>query len=629
MINSTPPLRARALPHWAIFSAALALASCAFAAADETDASSFRQRYTLNPSRAKQNAALVAKDLADAKQPGAALALYTVPAMSANKRMPDVYPEDGKAFAPLSFIASRGEFEPASFLLYPTKDQADPATISVSDLRGKTGTIPASAIDLRVVKPWFQSGSAWYGYFADATTRTLVPELILHDENLIKVDDKTQDNYVRYENADGSRRYAWMSARFETSDYGYAGQANQGLIRDADKLQPVALNAGEFKQILATVHVPADAKSGVYKGELSVRAKGGAVLAKLPVRLRVIPLDLPDPKTYYNPDKGFYLSLYGTSTRNLTMLRNLAEHNAKNPRNFPSIDPMRPEGLENDVRLAKETGLNLRPVFAGTAGVGVTVWGDPPSGPDQEKLDRLRDVIAKTRDLALKHLGHTEFYSLGVDEGGPWTIRAERKAWSIAHEAGGRVAATTFPYKELLYSLDFIIRPGMPVEQREAQVAAFHASHPDGLCGWYSNPHCGPENPDYFRRIHGLTAWKAGYDVASNYIWWRNNWNDLAVPYEPNLRSIVMVYGAANTVIDTLAWEGVREGLDDVRYATLAKQLALKATASSDGAVVLLGRRVLAFLAYWDGYRDDPDAFRAECVNHILSLDSALKGARP
>ena len=50
------------------------------------------------------------------------------------------------------------------------------------------------------------------------------------------------------------------------------------------------------------------------------------------------------------------------------------------------------------------------------------------------------------------------------------------------------------------------------------------------------------------------------------------------------------------------------------RYATLCKNLALKAAASSDGDALLKGRRVLSFLAYWDGYRSDPSAFRAECI---------------
>lgn len=593
-------------------------------AADET--ADFRQRYTLDPAKARQNASRVAKDLADAKAGNAVLAVYEIPALSATQRMPDRYPEDGRLFGPLSWIASRDEFEPASFLLYTKKDQ-DAVELKVSDLKGKAGTIPASAIDFRVVKLWFQSGSAWYGYFADATGRTLVPELLLNDENLIRTDDKTKDYYVRYENTDGDRRYAWMSSKFETTDYRFDNQANQGLIKDADTLQPFVLNTGEFKQIFATIHVPAKAAAGVYTGEIEIRSKDGH-LAKLPMRVRVLPIDLPEPKTAYDADKNFFLCLYGTASRNPKILRNLAEHNAKNPMGFPRIDVMNPQGLEDDVALAKETGINTRPIFSGSDNVGLAIWSNPISKPDQAKLDTLKSTIEKTRNLARKVLGHTDFYSYGIDEGGPGAIRAQRPAWRMAHEAGGKIMVTSYTWRELLFSLDYLIVPGMPVESREQEVRLFHESNPDALVGWYANPHSGPENPDYFRRIHGLSAWKAGYDVSANYCWWRNNWNDMAVPYEPNLRAIVAVYGAADGVIDTLAWEGIREGLDDIRYATLLKDLATQAASSDDGDILLKGRRALSFLAYWDGYRDDPDAFRAECVNYILGLNAALNAKK-
>ena len=616
----------RTMPAWPVLACALALAHGALAAG-ETDASSFRQRYRLDPAKARSNAARVAKDLAEAGKKDAPAAFYAVPAMSPVKRLADTYPQDGRPFAPLSWIAAQGEFEPASFVIYPLADR-DGVTARVSDLVGKAGKIPASAVDLRVVKLWYQGGSAWYGYFADATKRTLVPELILHDENLIRTDDATQDYYVRYENEDGGRRYAWMSSRFEVTDYSFDNQANQGLIKDAETLQPFVLNKGEFKQLLATVHVPAGQAAGIYHGTITLTDAKGAAVGSVDMRLRDLPFALPEPKTSYDLDKGFYLCLYGTGTRNPKTLRDLADHNCKNPMGFPRINPMNPGGLDRDVALAKEYGLNTRPLFAGVPGVGKAVWSSKPSPSDLAMLENLRDTIAKTRALSLEKLGHTDFYSYGIDEGGAGTIRAERDAWRIAHEAGGKVGVTSFAHRELLFALDLMILPGIPAERREKEVRLFHDANPEPLCGWYANPHCGPESPDYFRRVHGLTAWQAGYDVSLNYCWWRNNWNDMAVPYEPNLRAIVSAYGAADGVIDTLAWEGIREGLDDIRYATLCKQLATKAAASSDGDVMLKGRRVLSFLAYWDGYRSDPNAFRAECINHILALDSMLKGTK-
>ena len=582
------------------------------------------QKYALDPVRAKANVAKVEKDLSAAGRKDARVALYTVPAMSAVKRLADTYPDDGELFAPVTWIASRGEFEPASVVMYATDGDWREVTAEVSDLVSKDGRrIPAAAVDCRIVKLWYQAGSAWYGYFADATGRTLVPELILHDENLIWTDDARKDYYVRYENEDGARRYQWMSSRFEVTDYKFDNQANQSLIKDAETLQPFVLNRGEFKQLLATIHVPKGQASAVYRGTIALKC-GGRVLAEVAARCRVLPLDLPEPKTQYDPDKGFYLCLYGTGTRNEKVIKDLADHNCLTPMGFPKVDPMNPRGLERDKALAERYGLLTRPILFGVEGCGIVNWSATSTPQHEARIAALSNTVARTRALAIEKLGHTDFFSYGVDEGGPATIRGERDAWRTVHEAGGKVGVTSYAWRELLYALDLLIIPGMPVERREREVKLFHDANPAALCGWYANPHCGPENPDYFRRIHGLTAWQAGYDVSLNYSWWRNNWNDMAVPYEPGLRAIITVYGAKDTVLDTLAWEGIREGLDDIRYATLAKQLALKCAAAADGNVQLKGRRVLSWLAYWDGYRDDPDAFRAEAVNYILEMNGLL-----
>lgn len=601
--------------------AALALGS-ALAAPPSPD--TVRQRFAIDPALAGKNAALVAKDMAGIGKKGD-VALYRIPALSAVKRLPDAYPEDGKIFAPVTWVAAQKEFECASFLLYSRKDFTG-VEIKATDLVSGKNSIPGGEIDFRIVKPWYQSGGGWHGYFADSTGRTLVPELLLKDENLIYTDDETKDYYVRYENEDGKRRYAWMSARFETVDYSFDNQANQGLIKDSEKFMPFVLNKDEFKQFFATVRVPANQPEGIYQGTISF-VEGGKTIASAQMRLRVLPFELPLPKTSYNPDKGFYLSLYGTGTRNPKILKNLADHNCLTPMGFPAINPISPASFDEDIALAREYGFLTRPLLFGAEGVGIAVWSDPMSDADAHKLEGLRNTIAKTRDLSLEKLGHTDFYSYGVDEGGPRVIRAERPAWRIAHEAGGMVGVTSYTWRELLFALDLLIVPGMPVPKRAEELSLFHKSNPDALVGWYANPHCGPENPDYFRRIHGLSAWQAGYDVSSNYCWWRNNWNDMAVPYEPNLRALVSVYGAYDGVLDTLAWEGIREGIDDVRYATLAKELAIKAASSKDGNVKLGGRRVLSFLAYWDGFRQDPDAFRMECIKHILSLRALLDGA--
>ncbi len=593
------------------------------------DARHVRQRYRLDQKRVAANAAKVNADYKNltTKDRVMDVAVYTVPAMSETMRLPDRYPDDGAFFGEVAWIVAQNEFEPASFLLYSDKD-LDRVTVRATDLVriGGSERINAKEIDFSVVKLWYQGGSGWYGYFADATGRTLVPELLLHDENLVFVDDDRQDYYLRYENEDGDRRYAWMSSRFEVSDYKFDNQANQSLIKDAATLQPFVLNKNEFKQIFATLRIGKGQPSGLYKGKIEILA-GNQVVSVVDMKVRVLPFELPAPRAYHDHDRGFYLCLYGTATRNPKIMKNLVDHNCLTPMGFPEINPLNPGALDRDIALAKEYGLLTKPAFFGVESVGLAIWGKKESDSDKFKLSKLKNAIQRTRDLSLAKLGHTDFFSYAIDEGGPRAIKAERAAWRIAHDAGGKIGVTSFAWRELLFALDLLIIPGMPVERRQEEVRLFHDSNPDAMVGWYANPHCGPENPDYFRRIHGLTAWKAGYDVSLNYCWWRNNWNDMAVPYEPNLRAIVSAYGASDDVIDTLAWEGIREGLDDIRYATKARELALKAAHAKDGDIMLLGRRVLSFIAYWDAYRSDPEAFKLECINYILMLDEALKSS--
>ena len=120
-----------------------------------------------------------------------------VPPLSSVKRLPNSDNSDGKTSATVSFIAAKGETESASFVLTAPKD-VKKVVLTPSALKNAAGkTIPASAIDLKIVKVWVQAGCGWHSYFADATGRTLVPELLLNDENLVKVDTGKMENFLR------------------------------------------------------------------------------------------------------------------------------------------------------------------------------------------------------------------------------------------------------------------------------------------------------------------------------------------------------------------------------------------------------------------------------------------------
>ncbi|MBP8789015.1 MAG: hypothetical protein KBH41_16400 [Azonexus sp.] len=64
--------------------------------------------------------------------------------------------------------------------------------------------LPASALDLKFVKVWYQNGNAWWSYFGDSGVR-LCPELLVNDEDLIRVDTEKKANYARLVEPDGRR----------------------------------------------------------------------------------------------------------------------------------------------------------------------------------------------------------------------------------------------------------------------------------------------------------------------------------------------------------------------------------------------------------------------------------------
>ena len=126
----------------------------------------------------------------------------------------------------------------------------------------------------------------------------------------------------------------------------------------------------------------------------------------------------------------------------------------------------------------------------------------------------------------------------------------------------------------------------------------------------------GVENPDFNRRQNGLAPYLAGYSALCNYAHHLGPYNDDSTGYKP----MVFAYGIYDGVIDTLQWEGYREGIDDIRYATLLKTLAQKAVKSDDFATKVLGRRALHFMATIPKNRGNLDAVRLEMAQKILEL---------
>ena len=84
-------------------------------------------------------------------------------------------------------------------------------------------------------------------------------------------------------------------------------------------------------------------------------------------------------------------------------------------------------------------------------------------------------------------------------------------------------------------------------------------------------------------------------------------------------------YSCGDGVLDTIGWEGFREGIDDVRYATLIQQLARPLLGTTPVEADYAARKALQFLAglYTDDY--DISTARLEMIRHILELKKYSK----
>jgi hypothetical protein len=579
--------------------------------------------------------------------------VYAAPALSPEMRLPDTLPSDGAVSDMVTVVSAQNEYEASSFVFAPLQD-VNAVTFTVSDLQGAAGSIPAEAVDLRVVKTWYQGGTAWQSYFIDDTLDVLTPELLLHDENLILVDHEQKINYVRVDYPEGSQYVDVTSNPSQKFD------RFKEPVEDSPVLLPIALKQGESKQMWITTKVPAGTPAGLYTGTISITADG-APAGQLTLKIRVLPFELPAPKTYYNPDKDFYVMLFHGSrvweymnesggdaalvdTKLLNEYRNMAEHNAVNIPGpiFSSLS--RTSYYLHQLELMREAGLDLDPLFAVAPAFApytyYTAYNNYlaakaayEANPTEANrllmeqhynnwrsgIETHKQQLAQTYDIVTEAVGHTNLYFDGWDEAGWNLLQWEQEMWDyVRNELGVKLFATgNASHLDLEIKENFLNWAG---EMTREKADAWHAFGEDKLITSYAYPHIGPENPDLMRQRHGMWLYKANYDATYNYIWYEGPPNVWGENVADSFRAFAFVYPTRTDVIDTIAWEGFREGIDDIRYATKLQLLAREAIASGEPDRVQAAEKALAWLEETDERSVNADYLRLEMIHHILTL---------
>jgi hypothetical protein len=545
--------------------------------------------------------------------------VVAVEPMSSRPILPETPIGEISLGAELRVIATPGEFEPASFVIRSsTAVQVQSVRLDPwLDSSDKGGAI---ASRVRLVKRWYQAPGAWKLHYKPKLQHdpVLVPELLLNDDALVKVDENEQRNYLRVHQG-GGYRYLDVS-RDEALERQLAPSLSEMDVRDTDTLQPFSIAANVNQQFWISLHVPEVTAPGVYSSRVVIKTSRGE--RGLPIQLEVLPIRLvPSPikhTLYYRgvidrEGNGSISSELKSPEQLRAELRNMAEHGVEAVTLYQQCSARAadsPFALASRLRLCadqldmrKAAGLSNDPLYY----LGAPV--DPYL--DARGVSDLEARVRKMRDWLAVH-GINHLYVYGKDEAQGEELARQLRVWRRLRHAGARIMAAGYAehIDEAGRETDLLIIQTTPTADEFSRMRSYGNS-----IFKYSKPQTGPGNPVLFRVQRGIALWRAGFDGAMDYAYQHSMgfiWNDFD---HKIYRDHVFAYPTSNGVVETLAWEGYREGVDDLRYlATLEDLLAGRPNLPA----ALAARQFLTDLK--QSVDVIPQAARRSMVTHIRAL---------
>jgi hypothetical protein len=499
--------------------------------------------------------------------------IYPTKAITNDKILPNTPPESGSFSKDLFLRACRGEYEPVSFVVY-AHQQLQQLQVTVGDLtNSKQQVIPASAVELHVVKCWLQSGAV---SIFEKDKCLLVPELLLKDDNLVKVDVAAQKQYLRTVDSTGRPRYDQLNV---ASAQASTWLAQNCRPQDAKDLQPVDLGAKMGKQFWVTVHVPENAAPGQYAGKITL-TPANAPATELTLNLQVLPFALEKPMLRY---AMYYRGCFSSTLNGRTPSSTPIDPNIKSSQQylvemqdlkahgieFPTTYERNMQYLKQQLAIRAQAGLPTGTLYH----VGITAQDYRKStGWD---IPRWQQVIRNCQNT-IKAFGYNELYVYGIDNTNDTMLVSERQIWAAARQIGAKIFVACYASAYSLNPPDLPMVSCWPNNMNFCNgitpgnltvTANFHSIHLPVF--GRSSPPTGTIQPETYRRNYGLYQWKQNYDGAMNYAYQASYgafcWNNFQTS---GSRNNMCTYPTVDGVVSTLGWEAFREGVDDVRYLT-------------------------------------------------------------
>ena len=517
-----------------------------------------------------------------AKTPFTILQVQTT---SRQMRSPEKFPEDPQYSGSIRIAAAKGEYEPAAFLVYGYKNLSD-FTITVSDFKDDKGnTLPQSIVDQKLVA--YMPRNGWNSIYYSNVQQN-VPDLLVNSEAICTL-------------APGATM----------------PQA------DAAAIQPVTIVPNEAKHFWFTIKVPQDAKPGLYQATATAKSNGTEI-GNFPIQLRVYPFTLPAPKTNYDRKRDFIAIVVGETTdlksygaaRHKANLLNALAHNI----NYPVIQAAGANDLAQDLAIRKELGMDLKDSIIALYPDNGTLMTSPdkvsalPVGRDP--YSAVNHVLATFKSAA----GHTDFYFYGPTAKLLGSDEAAAKIWLDLVKKGAKVittgnseAAYTLPVLDLLHARAY------PPSYLQAE--KWHAMQGRMIS-------CGMQlvvfNPDIMRRFFGMTLYRENQDgfFLASFSGNPNVWTQdrTGIYHRQNLSYPT----ASGTPINTIAYEALREGLDDVRYVTLLRMLVDEAFDSGNQDAIYAAKKAVSVFEQLNTSRGNLDLMRMEVADRIIHIMTHL-----
>ena len=446
----------------------------------------------------------------------------------------------------IEVTAARDSYEAASFVIRTGDADLEDINIEATNLIVETKDkdenireiiLPRENVDIRVVKCWYQAGFK----HDDIKHKRLVPELLLHDDKVIKVDYSNQVNVVK---------------DFEK-------------FQDANILKPFSIPKKQNKQIWLTVHIGKDINMGDYTGEIKIVA-GARRLGTLKLVVKVLPFVLPAPMLNYAVYYLGYLSeamepvissTLKTQDQMYFELVDMKEHGLTNATLYH--ESVKGEAIDRYKRWKK-----LEKTLAIKEKMG---WGSKPllyldwTNAFSNDLDIYRKKVEHIVEIA-KSLGINDVYIYGVDEKKGKELRALRPMYQTVHSAGAKnfVACMDDFFSSVPDLID------LPVLHGLANRAFMSDYKRTGKELWvYANIKGEVEMPETYRYMYGGNLLKEGFTGTCIFAYQVFSWNDFA---NSEYHAHTLAYPTINKPTPTIQWEGLRQGINDIRYLTLLKQ---------------------------------------------------------